>query len=107
MPKRIELDLNIAIRLSSQFIPVLISLPDLDKTFINVTHELIKHAKTIHDTKIIMITFDNGVSKLKRLHSALKEAIQKGYWIVIENAHALNEWPKEILNIIYVDLLNY
>ena len=54
------------------------------------------------ETKIILTTFDNELPKLKRLNLALKEAIQKGYWIVIENAHGLKEWPIDILNIIYV-----
>ena len=54
------------------------------------------------ETKIILTTFDNELPKLKRLNLALKEAIQKGYWIVIENAHDLKEWPIDILNIIYV-----
>ena len=74
----------------------------LENAFINVTYEIIKYAKTMPETKIILTTFDNELPKLKRLNLALKEAIQKGYWIVIENAHGLKEWPIDILNIIYV-----
>ncbi len=76
----------------------------LENTFVNVTMEIIRYAeKSSIQTKVIVSTLDNQSSKLKRLSMALNEAIQLGHWIVIENAHLLNEWPDEILRIIYVN----
>jgi len=109
VPNRIELDLKNALSLSSQYIPVLIMLPDQENTFVNVTNEIIKFGieKSIDQTKIIIITIDNDKLKLKRLNVALNEAIRLGHWIVIENAHLLNEWPDDILRIIYVSFYHF
>ena len=68
----------------------------------NVTHELIKYAEKSAETKIVITTLDSEKSKLKRVSMALNEAIRLGHWIVIENAHLLNEWPDDILRVIYV-----
>ena len=74
-----------------------------ENTFVNTTNEIIQYAeKSAIKTKIIITTLYNEKSKLKRLSLALNEAIQLGHWIIIENAHLLNEWPDEILRIIYV-----
>lgn len=69
----------------------------------NPTLEISKLAKNIKDdVKVIVMSLENQEVKLRRLGIALKESIKNGNWIVVENAGLLNEWPRDILKILYV-----
>lgn len=72
-----------------------------------MTSEIIKYAKNFFpsDTKVIVTTLDNNAVKLNRVLLALNEAINKGYWVVIEDASSQKKWPKELLKFIYVNYL--
>lgn len=58
--------------------------------------------QTNEDIKVIVVSLENNDSKLKRLGVALRDSIKNGYWIVVENVHILDTWPKDVLKLLYV-----
>lgn len=68
---------------------------------INACARSTKHPTAKTYTKVVTIALENSNIKFDRLHKALREAIKSGSWIVIENAHHVAEWPREILNLFY------
>jgi len=54
-------------------------------------------------TKVAIVSLDSSNSSVRfdRLRRALKEAIRVGSWLIVENAHHVTEWPKEILSLFY------
>jgi hypothetical protein len=75
----------------------------IENVYLNATIEISKLAKEIkNDVKVIVLSMDNQESKLKRLGVALKDSIKNGNWIIVENAHLLNDWPKDALKLLYV-----
>ena len=66
--------------------------------FVNPSIEISKYGKKLQeDKKIFTITLDDDETKMKRLDMALSECIKTGGWIIIENPHLVNNWPKETL----------
>ena len=79
----------------------------VENSCVNVTDEITKQAKLVDpDIKVIILPIDPENSRLKRVDVALQEAIRSGYWILIENAHLITEWPIELLKILYVSEFN-
>ncbi len=71
--------------------------------FLDPKTEIFDLAKqTNADLKIKLLSIDIGKSQIKKFNDELKEAIQFGDWVIIENAHMAAEWTKETLNILFV-----
>lgn len=70
-----------------------------------MTTEISKLAKEMQDDiKVIVLSIDNDKTRTKRLAHALNESIRNGSWIIVENAHLLTEWPKDVLKLLFVKL---
>ena len=63
--------------------------------------EIVKQAN-VQKTKVTIIALDHKPVQYDKLKKTLRHAIKTGCWLVIENAHHIIEWPKEILNLLYV-----
>ena len=73
-----------------------------ENSFVTSVSSVITYAtQTQPHTKVIVIALENSNVKFDRLNRALKEAIKAGSWIIIENAHHVTEWPRDILNLFY------
>lgn len=69
----------------------------------NVTIEIGKFAKEFEeDKRVVILSLDDDDSKVKRLGYALKESIKNGSWVIVENIHLLEFWPKDVLKFLYV-----
>jgi hypothetical protein len=60
-----------------------------------------KHPLAKAHSKVVTIALEQNNIKFDRLHKAMREAIRTGSWVIIENAHHVVEWPREILNLFY------
>jgi hypothetical protein len=103
LPSRIEFDLQLAYKVSLPHIPILITIPNGENRFVNKTIELDKFA-TENNVKLIVTSLSKSCQdyEIKRIYNAIKDSIKNGNWIIIDNAHLIDEWPQEILQLIYV-----
>ncbi len=52
--------------------------------------------------KVKLLSVSNDKNKMKIFNDELKESIQMGDWVIVQNAHLLKEWSRETLNLLYV-----
>jgi hypothetical protein len=64
--------------------------------------EIGKLAKQVsEDIRVVVLSLDDDDTKIKRLGYAIKESIRNGSWVLVENMHLLNEWPSDVLRLLY------
>ncbi|XP_028818658.1 dynein heavy chain domain-containing protein 1-like [Denticeps clupeoides] len=81
--------------------PVIINLPDFKLEVLGGMDPLywlkqVAHADN-NRIKFKVISFGNACEKEKVL-TALKEAVQDGHWLVLNNCHLLDEWDEEVVS---------
>jgi len=99
-----ELDLDEAFKISAPHLPILVNVIKGENSFVSVTSSIVAYAKETQAKlhKVAIVSLDNSSNvKFDRLGKALKEAIKVGSWVIVENAHHIIEWPREILNLFY------
>lgn len=72
----------------------------------NIKTEIAEKARGI-DQGIKVIVFlidDEDARDMQRLFDALHDSIKNGYWIIIDNAHLIENWNSEVLQLLYVSL---
>jgi hypothetical protein len=73
--------------------------------FLNIKHEIIEKAKAF-DANIKVFTFsmdnESSTEQVNQVVEALRHAIVNGDWVIIDNVHMIDYWPKQILNLVYV-----
>ncbi len=65
-----------------------------------MTSDIIKQA-SLANTKVTVIALENKYLRYERVYLSMREAIKQGYWLIIENAQHIIEWPKEVLKLLY------
>ena len=74
--------------------------------FSNIRIEIATYAKQINSNfKVKQLSLSNDKEQLNKFNEELQSAITIGDWVVIENAHVLNDWSKETLNILFVNYI--
>lgn len=73
----------------------------------NIVHEINRLARRVNSkAKVMNFTLlEADKDGLNAFLDELKESIRVGNWIIVENCHLVNNWPSEILQLLFVSLI--
>jgi len=76
---------------------------------VNVVHEVNMLARKVNaQARVISLTLLNGDKEgLDMFLAELKESIRVGHWIIVENCHLVDNWPLEILQLLFVSFIEF
>jgi hypothetical protein len=70
---------------------------------VNTTTEITKLGIE-NNINLIVISINNDIeAEVRKLVNTIRESIRNGTWIIVENVHLIDQWPEELLMLIYVN----
>jgi hypothetical protein len=57
-----------------------------------------------NNINLIVISINNDIeAEVYKLANTIRESIRNGTWIIVENVHLIEQWPEDLLTLIYVN----